>query len=113
MHVFFMSGLSESREMQRLRQKLSVELLWVFVLSLLKEAPLHAYVLRKKISERFGFLPGNVSAYVVLYKLDTRGFVSAKKDGNRIVYSITKKGKDLLELAKKEFCNLDKMVFGG
>jgi DNA-binding PadR family transcriptional regulator len=43
-----------------------------------------------------------VSAYVVLYKLQSRGFVSTKQDGNRTVYTITRDGKRLLSEAKKE-----------
>jgi DNA-binding PadR family transcriptional regulator len=91
----------ESPEIKRLEKKLGVELLWVFVLSILKKESCHAYVLRKKIEHEFGFLPGNVSAYVVLYKLENRNFVKTKPEGNKVVYSITDSGKKLLELAKK------------
>ncbi len=100
----------KSRELTRLKRKLGVELLWVYILSLLKKKPSHAYVLRKEIEAKFGFLPGNVSAYVVLYKLQNRGFVSAKKEGNRTVYTITSSGKTLLKEAKKELENTLKMV---
>jgi len=97
-----MAGVRESREFQRLATKLGVQLLWIYILALLKKKPSHAYTLRKRISEEFGFLPGNVSAYVVLYKLQSRGFVSTKQDGNRTVYTITRDGKRLLSEAKKE-----------
>lgn len=102
-----MASIESSREMQRLRKKLGIELLWIYLLSLLKEKPSHAYVLRKQIEGNFGFLPGSVTAYVVLYKLQKRGFVSAEQQGNKTVYSITEKGKDLLKEAKKE---LEKML---
>ena len=94
--------LSQSPEIVRLEHKLGVELLWVFILSILKRENCHAYILRKKISDQFGFLPGNVSAYVVLYKLETRGFVKTTTEGNRVVYSITDSGKKLLDMAKKK-----------
>jgi DNA-binding PadR family transcriptional regulator len=100
----------KSRELFRLKRKLGVELLWVYILSLLKKKPSHAYVLRKEIESKFGFLPGNVSAYVVLYKLQNRGFVSSSKEGNRTVYSITAEGKALLKEAKKELENTLNMV---
>ena len=93
--------LASSPEIKRLETKLGVELLWVFILSILKQKPSHAYTLRKKVEEKFGFLPGNVSAYVVLYKLESRGFVSTKKDANKVVYTITQSGQKLLEMAKK------------
>jgi len=100
----------KSRELERLRRKLGVELLWIYLLSLLKKEPSHAYVLRKQIKESFGFLPGNVSAYVVLYKLKNRGFVSAKKEGNRTVYSITAQGKALLKEARKELQRIEGLL---
>ncbi len=99
-----------SREIERLKRKLGVELLWIYILSLLKKEPSHAYILRKQIEEKFGFLPGNVSAYVVLYKLQGRGFVSAKKEGNRTVYSITSEGKTLLKEAKRELESTLKVI---
>ena len=100
----------QSREITRLKRKLGIELLWIYILSMLKKEPSHAYVLRKEIEEKFGFLPGNVSVYVVLYKLEKHGFVSSKQDGNRSVYSITSSGKQLLKEAKKELETTLKMV---
>lgn len=100
----------KSRELERLKRKLGIELLWIYLLSMLKKKPSHAYVLRKEIEGKFGFLPGNVSVYVVLYKLKNRGFVKAKRDGNRSVYSITTSGKELLKEAKRELQNTIEMV---
>lgn len=101
-----------SPEIKRLLQKLSVDILWVYILSLLSKHPAHAYALRKKIMEKFGFLPGNVTSYVVLYKLESRGFVFAKAEHNKKIYRITVKGKKLLEEAKKVFKEKQKIVFG-
>lgn len=104
-------GLEKSREIARLKEKLGIEVLWVYLLSLLKKEPSHAYILRNKIQEEFGFRPGNVSVYVVLYKLEGRGFVSAKREDNRKVYSITEKGRELLKAAEKEFKKREKLLF--
>lgn len=104
-------ALDKTSEMARLKAKLTVDLLWIYILGILKEKPMHAYIIRKEISERFGFLPGNVSAYVVLYKLQGRGFVSSLKKGNRTVYSITAKGRELFKEAEREFENLQKTIF--
>jgi len=105
-----MASAKKSRELGRLKRKLGIELLWVYLLSMLKKKPSHAYVLRKEVEGKFGFLPGNVSVYVVLYKLEKHGFVNAKHEGNRAVYSITAEGKKLLKEAKKELENTLKMV---
>ena len=97
-----MAKAGKSKEIERLKRKLGIELLWIYLLSMLKKKPSHAYVLRKEIKEKFGFLPGNVSVYVVLYKLEKHCFVKAKQEGNKSVYSITASGKELLKAAKKK-----------
>jgi DNA-binding PadR family transcriptional regulator len=104
--------LAESPEFNRLKRKTGIEILWIYILSLLAKKKSHAYTLRKAIKDKFDFLPGNVSAYVVLYKLEGRGFVQAEMDGNKKVYSITAKGKELLKLARKDLKEKMGLVFG-
>jgi DNA-binding PadR family transcriptional regulator len=106
------AGLEKSREILRLEKKLTVDVLWLYVLFILKKKQTHAYVLRKKIEKEFGFLPGNVTAYVVLYNLEKRGFVLSKKQGNRKVYFITPEGKSLLSEAKRVLKEKQKQLFG-
>jgi len=102
--------LGQSKEITRLKRKLGIELLWIYLLSMLKKESSHAYVLRKEVEEKFGFLPGNVSVYVVLYKLEKHNFVKEKKKGNKTIYSITASGKTLLKEAKKELDKTLKMI---
>ena len=104
--------MKESPELKRLDRKTGIEILWLYVLSLLAKKKSHAYTLRKAIKEKFDFLPGNVSAYVVLYKLEGRGFVKAEIDGNKKVYSITPQGRELLKLARKDLKEKMRLVFG-
>ena len=103
-------ALGKSKEITRLKRKLGIELLWIYLLSMLKKESSHAYVLRKEVEKKFGFLPGNVSVYVVLYKLEKHNFVKAKKEGNKTIYSITASGKILLKEAKKELDKTLKMI---
>lgn len=105
-------SLEASPEIKRLRTKTGIEILWVYILALLAKEKSHAYTLRKAIEGKFGFLPGNVSAYVVLYKLESRGFVKAEMNGNKKVYSITSKGRELLKLARQELKEKTGLIFG-
>lgn len=102
----------DSRELDRLERKFTKEVLWLYVLALLRKKPSHAYTLRKLIERKFGFLPGNVTPYVVLYKLQGRGFVKTRQKGNRIVYSITPAGRKLLVEARKRLQDKFKLIFG-
>jgi DNA-binding PadR family transcriptional regulator len=103
--------MKETAEIKRLERKLTTDMLWIYLLAILKKQPMHAYALRAEIHKKFGFKPGNVSAYVVLYKLESRGYVSSSDSENRRIYKITKKGIELLKEAKQTFSNLEKSIF--
>jgi PadR family transcriptional regulator PadR len=89
--------------MDRLRVKITKEVLWLYILRLLKERPMYAYELKQKIKETFGFEPATVSSYVVLYKLEKEGYVTAEwqESGTgkplRKYYKLTPEGEKLLE----------------
>jgi PadR family transcriptional regulator, regulatory protein PadR len=90
---------------RRLEEKLTKENLWLYILSLLTLNDMYGYELREAIREKFGFKPGNVTAYRVLYSLKLKGLVEivAKKSGGRErkYYRITKAGKEELEKGKR------------
>jgi len=85
---------------ERLKEKVLKENLWVFIFKLLKEKDEYAYELRKKIKKQFGFLAGNVTGYKVLYLLEKDGYVKSYVKGRRKYYRLTKKGLKQLEKAK-------------
>jgi len=89
--------------MERLRNKITKEVLWLYILRLLKERPMYAYELKERIKDAFNFEPATVSSYVVLYKLEKDGYVTAEwqdsKTGkpSRKYYHLTPKGEELLK----------------
>ena len=93
---------SDTPEMKRLKRSLTTETLWFWILKLLSKTPRHAYILRKEIKNEFGFMPGNVTCYKVLYFLKKGGYVIIKDEGRRKIYYITDKGRKEL-LKAKEF----------
>lgn len=102
------AGLKMDAAYGRLIRKLTIENLWLYVLSLLRRGPLYGYEIREKIEKNFGFRPGKVTCYVVLYKLESEGLISSKpslkkSEGlgpQRKYYVITSKGEKTLEQAK-------------
>ncbi|MBL7206696.1 MAG: PadR family transcriptional regulator [Candidatus Aenigmarchaeota archaeon] len=96
--------------LERLVDKNTKENLWLYVLRILRDSPSHAYTLRKNIDERFGFMPGNVTAYRVLYQLKLRDLVSKNKEGRKKVYSITPKGIETLKKAVEFFDERTEML---
>lgn len=83
----------DSPEMKRLKTSFTIESLWIWILILLSESPCHGYLLRYKIMQEFGFMPGNVTCYKVLYFLKRGRYVNVIKKGNKKMYYITEKGK--------------------
>ena len=69
----------ESREIARLKRNLTYENLWMYILKTLKDGEKHAYALQAEINSRYGFLPGRITIYKVLYLLQKHNFVSSHK----------------------------------
>lgn len=103
---------------ERFKRKLTIENLWIYVLSLLNESPKYGYEIWASIKKRFGFSPGKVTSYLVLYRLVQEGYIVLEgeiKGGlgpARKYYTITDKGKDLLHKAKSFLNETIIKVFG-
>lgn len=96
---------TESIAYRHLTKKLTVETLWIYVLSLLSNGPLYGYEFPGRIEERFGFRPNKITCYVVLYRLNQEGLIKEEKKMHsnegpmRKYYQITDKGMRELENA--------------
>jgi len=90
---------------ERLKEKLTRENLWLYILSILTKKDAYGYDLRREIDSIFWFKPGNVSSYAVLYKLEKSGFVRTypKEVNGRVrkYYQITEKGRSELKEGKE------------
>jgi len=101
MRIF--SGKASSKPMQRLADSISYANIWVWALALIKRQKMHAYTLNGKIEEEFGFKPGRIMMYVVLYKLENEGLLASKISKRRKYYVLTAKGRKELDAARKLF----------
>jgi len=86
--------------LKRLAELNTKDCLWVYILRILQDGPTHGYAIRKDIEGRFGFRPGTVTAYKVLYLLSKSGFVKKNVSGRQKVYAITPPGKKALKGAR-------------
>jgi DNA-binding PadR family transcriptional regulator len=85
---------------ERLKEKVLKENLWIFLFKLLEQNDEYAYELRKKINNVFGFWTGKVTGYRVLYLLEKDGYVESYSKGRRKYYRLTGKGQEQLKKAK-------------
>lgn len=96
----------ESKAYQRLVKNLTIDLLWIWVLKLLREKPKYAYQLKQEIQERFNFSPATVTNYTILYLLEREGLVEKTEMRNsderidRKYYVITKFGEEVMDDAE-------------
>lgn len=91
--------------LKRLVRLNTKESLWLYVIHVLKDHPIHAYALKREIEGEFGFSTGNMTVYKVLYLLTRGGYVSKQKQGRRVIYSVTEKGANALDEAKEFYKN--------
>lgn len=96
-----MEKKTKGKQISRLYSSITISNLWLSILSLAKKEPVYAYVLPQKISQTFGFLPSRLLVYLVLYSLESEGFLSSFEGEQRKYYRITKKGASLLKEGKK------------
>ena len=85
---------------ERLKEKVLKENLWIFLFKLLAQNDEYAYELRKRINQEFGFWTGRVTGYRVLYLLEKNGYVESYNKGRRKYYKLSDMGKEQLEKAK-------------
>ena len=87
---------------ERLEKSITKDNLWLYILTLLKDNDMYPYEIRKTIKERFGFYPGNVTAYIVLKKLKSGGYVRIVRrmhggGPERTYYRVTPRGLEELD----------------
>ncbi len=91
------------RAMNRLVNKLTKEMLWIYILRLLQERPHYGYEIKELVTKRFGFSPATVSGYAIIYRLMKDGLIGEqrKSDSPRKYYEITSKGRTAMKEAKE------------
>jgi len=84
--------------LEHLQKSNTKENLWLYILTLLRQSPIHAWNLQSLIEENFGFKPGRITPYRVLYRLEIEGLVKSEEKEKKRIYHITGKGEKELEV---------------
>ncbi len=95
---------------RRLKSKIEKENLWIFILSSLKGGRKCGKELKEMVEKRYDFLTGKVTAYKVLYLLESGGYVKSFRSGKRVYYEITGLGRRELGLGKAYLKKLSKAL---
>ena len=107
------STSEKPKAMTRLVNKMTKEMLWMYILRLLQERPHYGYEIKELITKRFGFSPATVSGYAIIYRLTKDGLIEEqrKDDSPRKYYAITGKGRMAMSEAKAFLSKTVDMVF--
>jgi PadR family transcriptional regulator PadR len=103
----------QSKAVERLVNKLTKEMLWIYILRLLQERPLYGYEIKELVTKRFGFSPATVSGYAIIYRLQRDGLIQsqASSESTRKYYEITEKGSEAMKLAREFLSSTISRVF--
>jgi len=85
---------------ERLKKLNTIENLWFYILLILREGPHYGWEMPQLIEKKFGFKPGRITPYRVLYQLSFQGLVQGKIKERKRVYQITQKGEEQLKEAR-------------
>lgn len=96
---------------QRFEKTNTKDNLWIYILILLKEeGVLHAWDIQNLVEKKFGFKPGKITPYRVLYRLEEDKMVSSQNKERRRMYKITLKGEEELKKTKGFLAELLKKI---
>ncbi|MEM1695078.1 MAG: PadR family transcriptional regulator [Desulfurococcaceae archaeon] len=86
--------MSEPRALARLKRKLTVENLWLYIICILKgeNKPLKAYDIKVKLRELFDVNPPAITVYTVLYRMVRDGLLEKKSNNGEVLYTPTDRG---------------------
>lgn len=104
---------NQPKAMNRLVNKLTKEMLWMYILRLLQERPHYGYEIKELIQNKFGFSPATVSGYAIIYRLIKDGLIEEQRTGDspRKYYAITDKGNNAMIEAKQFLTKTVSLVF--
>ena len=106
-------SIKKQKAMARLRDKLTKEMLWIYILRLLQERPHYGYEIKELVKKRFEFAPAIVSGYAIIYKMKREGLIEEKRDSDapRKYYGITEQGRHAMKEAKQFLSKILEAVF--
>lgn len=85
--------MEATKALERLKRKLTIENLWMYVIKVLKDkGELRAYDIKKELASNFRIRPATITVYVVIYKMCEEGLIESVKSVNDTRYRVTEKG---------------------
>ena len=82
--------------LSRLREKLTKENLWLYIISELRKGPKYGYELKEDLRRIYGVNVATITIYIVLYRMEREGLIRKVREElsgrRRVFYEVTPKG---------------------
>ncbi|MCS7140507.1 MAG: PadR family transcriptional regulator [Candidatus Nezhaarchaeota archaeon] len=90
--------MTESKALRRLRDKLTKENLWLYIIRELAEKPMYAYQVKVTLKEKYNIDAATVTVYTVLYRMEREGLITKVKVNEDKLYKPTDEGLKQFEM---------------
>lgn len=90
-----MASANETKALKRLKKKITIENLWIFILKAMLEynKPIKAYEARKALRDKFDIKVPAITVYTVIYRMAKEGLIEKVQIGGETLYQATSMGK--------------------
>ena len=89
--------MHDSKALKRLKDKLTKENLWLYIIKELSQKPMYAYQVKVTLKEKYGINVATVTVYTVLYRMEREGLIIKVRANEDKLYKPTEKGLEQLE----------------
>lgn len=97
--------MENSKALRRLKDKLTKENLWLYIVKELAQEPTYAYKVKVLLREKYNINVATVTVYTVLYRMEREGLITKVKSDDK-TYKVTEKGLEQLNKALTFLKNL-------
>jgi len=104
--------LEESKALKRLKDKLTKENLWLYIVKELAQEPMYAYKVKVVLREKYNIDVATVTVYTVLYRMEREGLIT-KARGDETTYRATERGLEQLNKALAFMKGVIQLLEGG
>lgn len=89
-----MTLTNEIKALKRLKKKITIENLWIFILKAMLEykKPIKAYEARKALRDKFNIKVPAITVYTVIYRMTKEGLIEKVQIGGETLYQATSLG---------------------
>ena len=104
-------GLALLRTNADIKKNITRSLINVIILALINEYESHGYEIITRIKNDFNIASCPGTVYNTLNKLHNSGFITANKNGKKIIFNVTDKGRKHLKKLYNDASTINKEIF--